>query len=43
MRELPPAQRQDLRRAWRALSPEQRRDWLQAGGPGLAPVPASSG
>ena len=37
---LPAEQREQLRAQWRALSPEQRRAWLEAGGPGKAPPPA---
>lgn len=40
MRTLPPEERQALREKWRALSPEQRRAWMQAGGPGVAPPPS---
>lgn len=39
VRELPEAQRRELRERWRAMDPEQRRQWLEAGGPGLAPPP----
>ena len=36
---LPEAQRRQLKERWRAMDPEQRRKWLEAGGPGLAPPP----
>lgn len=36
---LPPAERDAARRTWDALSPPQRRAWLEAGGPGVAPPP----
>lgn len=36
---LPDAERKALRARWRQLSPEQRRAWLEAGGPGIAPEP----
>jgi len=39
LRDATPEQRTALREKWRALSPEQRRAWLQAGGPGVAPPP----
>jgi hypothetical protein len=39
MRALPEAERRELWEVWRSRSPEQRRAWLQAGGPGLAPPP----
>lgn len=39
MRGLDDGQRRELLQQWRALSPEQRRDWLRAGGPGIAPRP----
>jgi hypothetical protein len=39
MRALAPTEREQLRARWRALTPQQRRDWLRAGGPGLAPPP----
>lgn len=39
MRELPEQERRELWEVWRSRSPEQRRAWLQAGGPGLAPPP----
>jgi len=34
-----PEERRKLRRLWRGLTPEQRREWLQRGGPGKAPPP----
>jgi hypothetical protein len=39
VRQLPEAQRNELQQRWRAMDPEQRRQWLEAGGPGLAPPP----
>lgn len=36
---LPPAEREAARRTWESLSPAQRRAWLEAGGPGVAPPP----
>ncbi len=39
MRELPEAERRELRERWRGMDPQQRRAWLEAGGPGLAPPP----
>jgi hypothetical protein len=39
LRMLDPAARERLREQWRSLTPEQRRAWLHAGGPGLAPPP----
>jgi hypothetical protein len=36
---LPPAEREAARRTWESLSPPQRRAWLEAGGPGVAPPP----
>lgn len=39
LRALPPDQQRALRQQWQALSPEQRRAWLDAGGPGVAPAP----
>lgn len=39
MRELPEAERRALWDQWRAMDPAQRRAWLEAGGPGLAPAP----
>lgn len=39
LRDATPEQRAALRDKWRSLSPEQRRAWLQAGGPGVAPPP----
>jgi hypothetical protein len=38
---LPPAERDAARRTWESLSPAQRRAWLEAGGPGVAPPPAN--
>lgn len=39
LRGATPEQRASLREKWRSLSPEQRRAWLEAGGPGVAPPP----
>lgn len=36
---LPEDERRALKQRWRAMDPEQRRKWLDAGGPGLAPPP----
>ena len=36
---LPEDERRALKQRWRAMDPEQRREWLDAGGPGLAPPP----
>lgn len=38
--QLPDGQRRELKQRWRAMDPEQRRTWLEAGGPGVAPPPA---
>ena len=43
MRALPEAEREALLARWRALSPEQRRAWLEAGGPGRVPQPPEAG
>ena len=40
VRELPPEKQRHLRRIWQSLSPEERREWLERGGPGLSPPPA---
>lgn len=39
LRNASPEQRAALREKWRSLSPEQRKQWLDAGGPGVAPPP----
>ena len=39
---LPPEQQRRLRQLWRELTPEQRRRWLERGGPGLSPPPPLS-
>ena len=39
LRDLPPDQQRRLRQNWQSLTPEQRRAWLKAGGPGIAPPP----
>ncbi len=36
LRALPPGEQQRLRVIWRDMSPQQRRDWLGRGGPGVA-------
>ena len=36
---LPEAERRQIKERWRAMDPEQRRKWLEAGGPGLVPPP----
>ena len=41
VRALPEAERRQLHARWRSLSPEQRRAWLEVGGPGIAPEPAA--
>ena len=41
MQALPPAQREEVRKTWESLTPQQRRAWLEAGGPGVAPPPES--
>lgn len=33
MRELPESEREDLRERWKAMTPEQRREWLQRNQP----------
>ena len=43
VRELPPEKQRHLRRIWQSLSPEERRLWLERGGPGLSPPPPSRG
>ena len=42
LRELPPEEQQRLRALWRGMTPEQRREWLRRGGPGVAPPPAAA-
>ena len=39
LRQLPPDEQRRLRGLWRAMDPRQRRDWLERGGPGIAPPP----
>jgi hypothetical protein len=39
MRTLPPEEQKRLRRLWMALTPQQRTQWLEAGGPGIAEEP----
>ncbi len=40
VRALPDDERRALMARWRAMDPDQRRAWLEAGGPGIAPEPA---
>ncbi|MCE2944513.1 MAG: DUF3106 domain-containing protein [Lysobacteraceae bacterium] len=40
---LPEAEREAARRTWASLTPAQRRQWLEAGGPGVAPPPQAEG
>ena len=37
VRALSPVQQQRLRALWRDMNPEQRRDWLERGSPGITP------
>jgi hypothetical protein len=37
MRALPPEEQGRLRAIWRGMDPQQRRAWLERGGPGIAP------
>jgi len=39
LRALPPEQQARLRQLWRSMTPQQRREWLARGGPGIAPPP----
>ena len=39
VRSLPDDERRQLRQLWRSMSPQQRREWLDRGGPGVAPPP----
>ena len=39
LRRLPPEEQRRLRGIWQGMNPEQRRAWLKAGGPGVAPPP----
>lgn len=39
LRQASPEERERLREKWRSLSPAQRRAWMEAGGPGVAPPP----
>lgn len=41
VRELPPEKQRHLRRIWQSLSPEERRLWLERGGPGLSTPPGA--
>lgn len=42
VRGLPEAERSALMQRWRAMDPEQRRAWLDAGGPGISPPPGDA-
>lgn len=42
MQALPEDERRALRQRWHELSPEQRRAWLQTGGPAISPPPGDS-
>ena len=39
LRGMDAGERERLRAVWRSLTPEQRRAWLRAGGPGISPPP----
>jgi Protein of unknown function (DUF3106) len=39
VRTLPPEEQRALRRQWEAMTPEQRRAWLDEGGPGVTAAP----
>ena len=39
VRTLPPEEQKRLRRFWTTLTPQQRTQWLEEGGPGIAPEP----
>jgi hypothetical protein len=39
VRSLPADERRQLRELWRAMSPQARSEWLDRGGPGVAPPP----
>ncbi len=39
LRTLPPEEQKRLRQLWMKLTPQQRAQWLDAGGPGIAPDP----
>ncbi|MEO7252434.1 MAG: DUF3106 domain-containing protein [Arenimonas sp.] len=39
VRSLPDEERRRLRQLWRRMTPQQRREWLDRGGPGVAPPP----
>lgn len=41
VRALPVPQQRRLRGLWRSMTPEQRREWLERGGPGLAAPPTA--
>lgn len=42
MRVLPEDERRALRKRWHEMSPEQRRAWLQTGGPAISPPPGDA-
>jgi Protein of unknown function (DUF3106) len=39
LRTLPPEEQRALRKQWEAMTPEQRRAWLDEGGPGVTAAP----
>ena len=39
IKQLPPAEREKIIALWRQLTPEQRREWMQRGGPGKSEAP----
>lgn len=39
VRLLPVGEQRQLRRLWRSLTPRERLDWVERGGPGIAPPP----
>lgn len=39
VRSLPPEEQRQLRQLWRSMSPRERGQWLDRGGPGVAPPP----
>lgn len=39
VRARPPEEQRRLRQLWRGMSPQQRREWLDRGGPGIAAPP----
>ncbi|HEX4853868.1 DUF3106 domain-containing protein [Arenimonas sp.] len=42
LRTLPAEEQRSLRKRWHDMSPEQRRAWLQTGGPAISPPPADA-